>query len=100
MVTASRLARVNAVVDSVFVGLADNVNAVSDWMLATVNAVPAIPLTTAAPTVSPEVLPVVTVTDVLALDQVPDRLTSEVRYIDVPSHSTACACGVVIKTPA
>jgi hypothetical protein len=58
-------------------------------MLATVSPVPVMPLTTAAPTVSPEVLPVVTVTDVLALDQVPDRLTSDVRYIEELSHSAA-----------
>ena len=89
MVTASRLARVNAAAVPEFVGLADNVNVVSDWMLATVRPVPVIPPDTAAPTVSPEVLPVVTVTDVLALDQVPDKLNSDVRYIDVPSHSTA-----------
>ena len=85
--TASRLAKVNAAAVPEFVGLADSVNVVSDWMLATVSVVPVMPLTTAAPTVSPEVLPVVTVTDVLALDQVPDKLNSEVRYIDELSHS-------------
>jgi len=80
----------------VFVGLAPTVNVVRLLIAVTYNcAAPVIPDAIAAPTTNPDVVPVVSVTVVLPVVQVPANEITEVKYSVFPSHSMLPPTGVV-----